>query len=258
MTLTRGVVGLWSTRPSERAAVVLTATESARRARYRQPADRDRSGAGAALVRLAVREATGDAAADVARRCPGCDATDHGPTSVVGGGERGSWSVSLSHSGDLVTVAVARGVGAVGVDVEESCADVPAVASVLCRDDERGDDLAAPDPRAALLARWVRKEAVLKAARVGLTVPMRHLAVSAAHEPARLRHWEPRTRPAGLDVGLVACADLPGDVLAQAGGDHRGAVAALATGPGPLRLAHRWVDARELEQVRPSATPAGT
>lgn len=262
MTLARGTVAVWSTRPSARAAVVLSAAEHARRARYREPADRDRSGAGAALVRLAVREATGDDAADVARRCPGCGGTDHGPTEVAGSGavDLGAegWSVSLSHSGDLVTVAVGHGVGAVGVDVEQARTDVRTVAPVLCRDDELAADLATPDPRGALLTRWVRKEAVLKAARVGLTVPLRHLATSPAHEPAHLREWESRTRPAGLDLAGVACHDLPAEVLAAAGGGHRGSVTALAGGAGRLAVRHRWVGASELERVAPALSPAGT
>jgi 4'-phosphopantetheinyl transferase len=244
---------VWSTSAGGHPDLRLSPAERARAGRYRQAEDRARSGTGAALLRFALRHATGGSRVDVDRRCPGCGADDHGPPAVVGTRDDAAWSVSLSHSGDLVTVAVAHGLGHVGVDVERTRPGA-AVAALLCTADERRTDDAAPDPGDAWLTRWVRKEAVLKAARVGLTVPMRHLVLAAAHEPARLVSWDARTRPAGLALADVACRDL--GPAATGGTGHRGAVATLG---GPPRAVHvARIAPGSLARTAPALSPAGT
>lgn len=88
------------------------------------------------------------------------------------------WATSLSHCDGAVAIAVGRG-GPLGVDLEHaSRSGVMAEirANVQHPDDPEtvmGDGNAV---MAALLALWVRKEAVLKAAGLGLAVPMTSFA----------------------------------------------------------------------------------
>lgn len=99
------------------------------------PADRARFTAAAGLLRHAVRTHTGTNPV-VTRRCPDCD-RPHGKPIVPGTGLH----VSVSHSGDLVAVAVTAA-APVGIDVE------------------LGSDLG-----------WSRWESVVKATGEGMRVP---------------------------------------------------------------------------------------
>ncbi len=130
--------------------------------------------------------------------------------------------VSVSHTAGLVLVAVGRE-RRVGVDVElvrerplrllpaHALADAELAVLECCPVDKRLH---------ALLRYWVRKEAVLKAAGVGLAIDPREVEVSSPTESARLVSLpEALGRPAGWSL-----ADLEID----------GYVAALAVeGPAP-------------------------
>ncbi|MDF8264575.1 4'-phosphopantetheinyl transferase family protein [Luteipulveratus flavus] len=203
----------------------LDPTQRRRVLRYEQEADRARCATGVRLVLHALRRATGDEAATVERRCIGCGAADHGPVEPAGR-YAGRWSLSVTHSGDVVGVAVRAGAEPVGLDLEAGAArSLDAVARLVCTPYEQAADAAAPDTDDALRIRWVRKEAVLKAARVGLTVPMTHLELSAAHEPPRVLGWDSASRPDGLAAADIALCDL---ALQEPAG-VRGAVAVLGT-----------------------------
>ena len=80
---------------------------------------------------------------------------------------------NLSHSGDFVAIAVGRG-GTVGIDIEcpRSIAEIDALLDRFFTDGERAAvrDRPAPHRMEAFLRLWTRKEAVLKAAGVGLSV----------------------------------------------------------------------------------------
>lgn len=86
---------------------------------------------------------------------------------------------SLSHCDGLIAIAVTTS-GPVGVDIEPRARGVvmAAIARCVCHSSEAAELalLDAPARAAALLAIWVRKEAVLKAAGVGLAVPMETFA----------------------------------------------------------------------------------
>src|SRR5690348_2316687 len=84
----------------------LTAGERERLVAYRRAEDRARFVAAAGLLRLVVGERLGRPPASVAidRTCPDCE-RPHGRPTVVGG----ALSVSVSHSGDRVAVAVVAG-----------------------------------------------------------------------------------------------------------------------------------------------------
>ncbi|MGH8077978.1 MAG: 4'-phosphopantetheinyl transferase family protein [Lysobacter sp.] len=93
---------------------------------------------------------------------------------------------SLSHADGLIALAVAE--GPVGVDVEPAAR--AAVMTEIARQVYHYSEatglfvLGETERNAALLAMWVRKEAVLKAAGVGLATPMQTFA---APEHASLR-----------------------------------------------------------------------
>lgn len=182
---------------------LLDATERGRRDRLRLVADRERFTLGATLLRLVAAHHLGGPAdrVRVDRTCAGCG-RPHGRPRVAG------VEVSVSHSGDLVAVAVTRS-GPVGVDVEQVVD--------LDLDELRPSVLAADDPpvtdAAGLLRVWTRKEALLKATGDGLAVPMLSLAVD---DGPRLLRYDGRP-------GLVATVQD----LAPATG-YAAAVAVLA------------------------------
>ncbi|GAA4982876.1 4'-phosphopantetheinyl transferase family protein [Kineococcus glutinatus] len=189
-------------------AALLTPHERARAERFARGEDRTRSLLNAALLRLAVPAETGTpaAAVDVVRRCGTC-AGPHGRPTLPGTG----LSVSLSHAGRRVVVALSRD-GDVGVDVERRTGlDAAALAGALAPQEAAGDPLRL----------WVRKEAVLKATGEGLTVEPREVVVARGDGVAA-----PVAHP--LRPGLVAAVrDLAPD------DDHVAAVALLGAGFGP-------------------------
>src|SRR4051794_37321895 len=107
---------LWA-RPSAGWAVAdgwLDAAERGRRDALLRAEDKARFVTAAGLLRLAVAERLGIAPGAVAvdRACPDCE-RPHGRPAVPGAG----LEVSVSHSGDLVAVALVAGETPVGVDV---------------------------------------------------------------------------------------------------------------------------------------------
>lgn len=171
----------------------LDAAERARLARLRGPAHA-RLLRGRGLLRLVLAELLGCPAGEVQL------AVAHGGRpGVVGGGP----SFNLSHSGRWLALAVAvpRGgqpAAAVGVDVEHGPALGESSLAHRFGDDvqravfteaERAWVGAAPDPGAAALRLWTRKEAALKAVGAGLRVPAR--ALEAAGDTLR---WGPGLR----------------------------------------------------------------
>ena len=210
---------------------LLAGTERERADRFRRPADRDRFLTAQALLRRTLTAVTGEVASDLVRRCPGCASTRHGPLALAG---RDDVSLSVSHSGSRVVVAVVAGAGtvapSVGVDVEEvgERATTLDVAPTVLAPAELAAHRGAADPRGDLITRWSRKEAVLKATRQGLTVPMSDVVVSDPGEPAALVAWTGAHRPAAASA--VTLADL------AAGAGYRAAVAVLTARPLLVRV----------------------
>ncbi|MFF0436110.1 4'-phosphopantetheinyl transferase family protein [Streptomyces sp. NPDC004327] len=140
---------------------------------------------------------------------------------------------SLSHSGELVAVALSLG-APVGVDVERvpvPSAELPL--PVLSPAERAAYDLVPePERAAAFTTYWVRKEAVLKATGEGLRVDPARLTVAAPDRPARLLGWRGRVRGrgAGQPHPPVRLYDL------DAVDGYRGAVALLG---GPHRIVPR-------------------
>lgn len=198
------------------ASTMLSANEAARVRRQRMAADREALALAYALHRLLLGRALSRDPTDVplVRDALGCPRV------------RGhDICTSLSHAEGLIALAVATS-GPVGVDIEPAArtAVMPEIARQVYHYSEATAlfVLGEPARNAALLAMWVRKEAVLKAAGVGLAVPMETFA---APEHASLR------LPATL------CAE-PIQVRMLAAGER--CVAAVA-GPCGAGIDCRWV-----------------
>jgi 4'-phosphopantetheinyl transferase len=116
--------------------------------------------------------------------CAHCGSADHGPLVAPG-----HLHVGLSRAPGVVVVAVTDA-GPVGVDVERAgAADFAGFDGVALHRSESAT---------TALARtriWVRKEAVLKALRLGLRLDPRRLRVSAADRPAAVLGWESGAMP---------------------------------------------------------------
>jgi 4'-phosphopantetheinyl transferase len=136
------------------------------------------------------------------------------------------WATSLSHSGTQVMLAAARA-GALGVDVEgiRAHARLDALAEQICCPTELDSLRALPQAgrEQVLLRLWTRKEALLKAAGLGLRQPPCGFAA-----------------PAGVPL------DLPGEAAGPACVLHDlevapGWAAAWAAPPDVGTLAWRWL-----------------
>lgn len=148
------------------AALLLDAAEAARVQRQRISANRQMLTIAYAMHRLLLGMMLGCEPRKVAlyrdgRGCP----------RVAGG----LVQTSLSHADGLIAVAMAP-VGPLGVDIERSgrAGEMPSVAERICHrlDAAALAGLDAEARNQALLALWVRKEAALKAAGVGLALEM--------------------------------------------------------------------------------------
>ncbi|GAB2466144.1 4'-phosphopantetheinyl transferase family protein [Xylanimonas ulmi] len=171
---------------------VLSEAERVRARAHRRPEDRRLSATASALVRVIAGQALGarPESVTVTRRCPACGGP-HGAPFVDG-----APLLSVSHGDGFAVVAACD--LPVGVDVEPvGRVGVGSVAGVLLGPHEP------PSDDAGLLRTWVRKEAVVKATGVGLTVPLSDVRVSAPHEPAAVVRYGPRP---GLAIAL---ADVP-------------------------------------------------
>lgn len=219
---------VWVTKPSSRGVEQLDPRERQRWFRLHHEADRARFVSGVLLQRLALRQMTG---VDVAltRCCPGCSGDDHGPVTPEPPFDL-SWSISLSHSGERVVVAVTEASNPVGVDVEQIRPRDPGVVRAVLTPAECSEAARAQDESLDFATRWVRKEAVLKATRDGLNVPLRDLEVTGAGRPPELLSWSAATRPATLIPRWVAMSAV------ETGVGYVACVAVLTR--RPVRLVH--------------------
>jgi 4'-phosphopantetheinyl transferase len=185
---------------------LLSAPEAQRAARFRRQADRDRFVLATALLRTVVAaQAGGDPAElEVNRSCERCGA-QHGRPRLPGTG----LAASISHSGDVVAVALTAGLP-VGADVEAiSARDYEALIPRVCTASERQFVRTAED----FYAYWTKKEAVLKATGAGLRTPMTSVEVTP-----------PGTAPQVAGVGPCQLATI------CAGAGYAAAVAVLTNG----------------------------
>ncbi len=138
---------------------LLTRAELSRRDRLQRANDRDAYTAAHILVRECAAELCGvpTDAIVIEQRCPECGEPGHGRPYVA---DRPDVHVSLSHS--RRHAAAIAGWQPCGIDVEDTARKVAPIPRALSPD-ERGWLATQPDPGAAFLRLWVRKEAVVKA-----------------------------------------------------------------------------------------------
>src|SRR5581483_6699850 len=181
-----GTAYVWWARPADAGAfpglaALLDGTERERWSGYRRAEDRNRFLVGCSLAKSVAAGELGLTAAEIAldRTCAQCG-KPHGKPRLVGS----DLELSVSHSGDRVAVAAARG-APVGVDVEDANGrargedDQAALERYVLSDAEMATypvGPAVPDAEQRLrnfLVIWTRKEAVTKATGDGLRVSFR-------------------------------------------------------------------------------------
>ncbi len=181
---------------------LLDASERDRVGQRRFASDREALALSYALHRLFVASATDQSPAAVR-----IDRDAEGRPRLVGPVGR-ALQTSLSHADGVAAFALSA-CGPVGVDIEASfrADELPGIAATVCHPSElqslRG--FAEPAYSRALLALWVRKEALLKAEGIGLARAMdSFLAAAGAEYPLTGRTRETpacSVRLAMLDVG---------------------------------------------------------
>ncbi|MGY4771505.1 4'-phosphopantetheinyl transferase family protein [Kribbella sp. CWNU-51] len=187
-------------------AVDLDADEQRRLATYRRDEDKARFLLGCTMVRrlLAARFSLPAAKVRLDRNCPDCG-KPHGKVRVDG------VELSVTHSGELVGVAI--GDHPVGLDVEkvDPGIDIDAVGR-LCLAPEEVQGLAQYDGIArakAFTQVWTRKEAVVKTTGVGVRADLRTVVVSPPDQPAEVWEWARHTgQLTDLEVGADYAAAL--------------------------------------------------
>jgi 4'-phosphopantetheinyl transferase len=171
---------------------LLDEADLARRARLLRAGDRQRTTVAWAVARLVLGAHLGRAPGElrIDRTCAACGAA-HGKPRLL---DAEGLHFSLSHSADLVAVAVSRA-GPVGVDIEQVApwvgADLDEVADLTLARVERAVLARQPagDRARAFTTYWTRKEAAVKAVGTGLTAPLEEIVVSAPSAPPRLLRW---------------------------------------------------------------------
>jgi 4'-phosphopantetheinyl transferase len=185
---------------------LLSAEERARADKFYFEADRKRCVLARGVLRLLLGDCLGTPAEQLQFRY-----NEFGKPSLAQ--EPSPVEFNVSHSGDLVLIALSRG-RALGVDVERMRIDL-ATEEIAMRFFSANEcrDLAtvAPDQRcAAFFACWTRKEAYLKARGDGLSLPLEQFDVSflpghdprlieTRHDPAEAYRWTLRALEGGLD-----------------------------------------------------------
>ena len=147
-------------------ADVLSSEERAQATRMLAPGRRDAFVRGRSALRLLVGMYLDIPAARVAVRL-----LEKGKPVIDQSGEAPPLSVSVAHSGSVLAVAVTRA-GDVGVDVENEARTVDRIAIARRFFTEAESASVESLGESAFFALWAHKEAMLKAAGDGLTVPL--------------------------------------------------------------------------------------
>lgn len=206
---------------------LLSDVERTRHAAYRKPEDQRRFATGRVLARTIAGRELGVEPADVPldAACTDCG-KPHGKPHVPGS----DLELSLTHAGERVGLAVARGVP-IGLDVEATSRNS---GDDLLRYALSDDELAAvaglseQERSSAFFGYWARKEALMKATGKGLKVPLRSINLT----PPWLAPALVTSTDAALTPGTTSIADL------DCGPGYAAAVAAL-TSRG-LALTQLW------------------
>lgn len=211
--------------PADSVAAALDPVETARAAAFARAADRDRYATACWLVRTLVGRATGvdPAAVAIDRTCRHCGA-GHGRPRVAA-----PLAVSVTHAGDRVGVALARGCtpvdgsdddgAGVGLDVTApgERATLARLARAFLAPSERAWAVSDDDRARA----WAAKEAVLKAAGVGFRVEPDTVELAPAPDGAlRLVAWPLAVAPDAVHLVALAPGARHTGTLAWVGPDR--------------------------------------
>lgn len=139
------------------------------------------------------------------RRCSHCGGAHGRPSLVAGTKSVTPPHASLSRAGDHTAIAVSTD-GPVGVDIESVDAVAAADLTVFAEDDLDGD------PRISRALAWTAKEAVLKAAGVGLREDPEAVVVRVTADGITVTAW-PRSIVPLRDIHVTELADLPGGLV---------------------------------------------
>lgn len=192
--LPRGIVHLWRVRADTGDAAwreILDPRENERLSRFGSAEDASREAAGRGALRLLLGAYLGVPPLQVALL-----AEPSGKTTVAGQSGDHRIEFNLSHSGNWVLFAFARG-GRVGIDVEQwKEIEFEEIAREVFTPEEMEEWMLWPVPHrpAAFFGAWTLKESYLKALGTGISKPPRSVRVRIA----------PATDPA-----LIWCADDP-------------------------------------------------
>jgi 4'-phosphopantetheinyl transferase len=157
----------------------------------------------------------------LATRCAGCGKTDHGKPYLDLGTPTSPVEMNLSHSGELVCVALAASGVQVGVDVEHRRkVDWATLRRSVFADAEWAASEQADDPVRRRMDAWARKESAVKSSGHGLSLPFHEVPIEDAA-------WGGWTASLPSDAGSAAGWDLDLDPDAAA------AVAVHHPGPPP-------------------------
>jgi 4'-phosphopantetheinyl transferase len=177
----------------------LDEVEQGRLAAYVREADRQRFLLGVTMVRrlLGWRFSLPPASVRLDRTCPDCG-KPHGKVRAKG------VELSVTHSGELVGVAIAE--VPVGIDVEQVDRelDVDAVARVALAPDEMAVLERSDEKQNVFTEYWTRKEAVVKALGTGLRTDLRTVGV-----PDGMQLVELPTEPGYRAALAVVAAEPP-------------------------------------------------
>lgn len=194
ISLASGVVDIWwaSTRDAaSHLEGLLDDTERKRYLAYRTNAARQRFLVGCSLSKCVLASYLGCAASDVrfSRKCLRCGQPHGKPEISKPVVKKGGICFSISHSGDVIGVAVTLETQ-IGLDVEYLSADldVSSIANLTLSNGE----LAAMDSNSTVedfLAVWTRKEAVVKAVGMAFQTSPNAVEVSPAKSVPKLLGW---------------------------------------------------------------------
>ncbi|WP_104814708.1 4'-phosphopantetheinyl transferase superfamily protein [Kitasatospora sp. MMS16-BH015] len=187
-----GTVADWAApAPAERSLALLLGREWARHGAFDSPAERERFAASRRFLK--------HAAAAVVGGVPEQLELAHRPSGGLHVRGVGRLAVSLSHTEELLVVAVSRR-GQLGTDVERGDREVhEATAAITCSPYERSAvrELAPDERGPALLRLWTLKEAYTKAIGQGMRFPFTQFGFDLDGERPRLCWPDGRPRQGG-------------------------------------------------------------